>query len=123
MATKTILLAEDDLAIARMYQTKFESAGYKVTSVVDGHATYKALKSHPPALAMIDINMPELTGFEVLAKLKGRLGGVKLVMLTNSSSDADRQSARDYGADYIVKADYTPGSLLEHINQLLGEGK
>lgn len=123
MATKAILLAEDDLAIARMYQTKFEASGYKVTAVADGQAAYEALKADSPALALLDINMPELTGFEVLAKLKGKLGGVKLIMLTNSSTDADRQSAASYGADYIVKAEYTPGSLLAHINELLGVTK
>src|SRR4029079_297326 len=64
---KTILIAEDDPFISRMYQIKLESAGFHVIVKNNGRDAFEAIKADQPNLAVLDINMPELSGLEVLA--------------------------------------------------------
>lgn len=119
---KTILLAEDDPFIERMYHTKLDGAGFTVISVNNGRDAYEQIKSSQPDLTMLDVMMPELTGFQVVAALKadGELARHKIMMLTNSANPKDRQQAADLGVDYFIKSDLTPREVLDHINQKLG---
>src|SRR4051812_37980671 len=66
---KIILIAEDDPFISRMYQIKLESAGFRVIVKNNGRDAFEAIKSEHPNLAVLDINMPELSGLEVLGAL------------------------------------------------------
>jgi CheY-like chemotaxis protein len=120
---KTILLAEDDPFISRMYIIKLEGAGYKVQLANNGRDAYDLIKSVKPDLILLDINMPELTGFEVVKALvsdheKELIS--RITVLTNSANPADRKMASDLGIDYVVKADLTPHDVLDRINTKLG---
>lgn len=120
---KTILLAEDDPFISRMYQVKLASAGFDVTVKTNGREAYEAIKADKPSLIMLDINMPELSGLEVLSALAGDgydFSASPAIVLTNSSSMEDRKSAERYGADYLVKAELTPRQVLDLIDHKLG---
>ena len=119
---KTILLAEDDPFISRMYQTKLTSAGFTVTLVNNGRDAYEQIKGSPPDLAMLDVMMPELTGFQVITALKadGHLQAGRIIVLTNSANPKDRQQAANLGVDYLIKSDLTPREVLDHINKKLG---
>lgn len=119
---KTILLAEDDPFISRMYQTKLEGAGYAVRRVSNGRDAYEQIKQALPDLIMLDINMPELSGFEVIrALLADTAIDLKTVMvLTNSANPADRKTAADLGVEYLIKAELTPRDVLTRINTKLG---
>lgn len=120
---KRILLAEDDPFISRMYMTKLNGAGFTIDIANNGRDAYEQIKNTNPDLVMLDINMPELTGFEVIKALQA--DGQKevlqrMIILTNSANPADRQLATDLGIDYVVKADLTPRDVLDKINKKLG---
>ena len=120
---KTILIAEDDPFIARMYETKLTMGGYEVILKSNGREAYDALRESTPDLVLIDINMPELTGFEVLQALKSegvKLDPSKVIILTNSSGTENQDKAKEFGVDFIIKADLTPKAVLDKINQKLG---
>jgi CheY-like chemotaxis protein len=122
-ASKTILLAEDDPFTLRMYQTKLTAAGFTVLAAVDGRDAYEQLKASKVDLAMLDITMPEMTGFEVIAALKadGQLLPLdRIIMLTNSANPKHRQRAGELGIDYVIKAEVTPHEILDRINAKLG---
>ena len=122
---KTLLLAEDDPFISRMYQTKLTSAGFTVLMVNNGRDAYEQIKAHKPDLAMLDINMPELSGFEVVRALLADNVGLAvshIIVLTNSANPADRKLATELGVEYMIKADMTPREVLDHINNKLGLG-
>lgn len=120
---KSILLAEDDPFISRMYATKLTNAGYKVDWANNGRDAFDFIKSNNPDLVLLDINMPELTGFDVIRALQAdgvvNLSG-KVIILTNSANPADRKMANDLGVDYVVKAELTPRDVVEKISQKLG---
>lgn len=122
---KTIVLAEDDPFISRMYQVKLVSAGFEVVLKTNGREAYEAIKASKPSLIMLDINMPELSGLEVLAALASDgfdFTSTPAIVLTNSSSMDDRKQAEQYGAQYLVKAELTPRQVLDLINTTLGLG-
>jgi CheY-like chemotaxis protein len=119
---KLILIAEDDPFISRMYQIKLEGAGYRVIVKNNGRDAYEAVKSDHPNLAVLDINMPELSGLEVLGALQNDgfdLNNMPVIVLTNSSDLKDRNAAHGYGAEYLVKAELTPREVLNMISQKL----
>lgn len=118
---KTVVLAEDDPFISRMYQTKLEGAGYTVVMANNGRDAYEAIKSSKPDFIMMDINMPELSGFEVIKALKTEGIEIKNVtVLTNSANPADRKTADELGVEFLVKADLTPHDVLDRINKKVG---
>jgi CheY-like chemotaxis protein len=121
--TKLILIAEDDPFISRMYQIKLEGAGLKVIVKNNGRDAYEAIKSEHPNMAVLDINMPELSGLDVLQTLQGEgfdFGAMPVIVLTNSSDLSDRKRAVSYGAEYLVKAELTPRQVLNIIDEKLG---
>jgi two-component system OmpR family response regulator len=118
----TILIAEDDPFISRMYQTKLTLAGYDVVVVTDGRSALAYIQDHAPALAMLDLNMPELSGFEVVRALTMSnydITRTYTLILTNSGNPNDRKTAAALGVDFIVKAEMTPQGVLDHIEQVL----
>lgn len=120
---KLVMMAEDDPFISRMYQIKLESAGFRVIVKNNGRDAFEAIKESHPNLAVLDINMPELSGLEVLAALQNDnfdLTTMPVIMLTNSANLSDRKRAGEFGADYLVKAEYTPREVLDIIDQKLG---
>ncbi|GEM_PF-724612 len=120
---KTILIAEDDPFISRMYQIKLESAGFRVVLKNNGRDAFEAVKSEHPNLAVLDINMPELSGLEVLSALQNDgfdFAQMPVIVLTNSSELSDRNTAHSYGAEYLVKAELTPREVLNIISEKLG---
>lgn len=120
---KTILIAEDDPFISRMYQIKLESAGFRVVLKNNGRDAFEAVKSEHPNLAVLDINMPELSGLEVLSALQNDgfdFTQMPVIVLTNSSELSDRNTAHSYGAEYLVKAELTPREVLNIISGKLG---
>lgn len=122
-AGKTILIAEDDPFISRMYEIKLQGVGFKVIIKNNGRDAFEAIKSEHPSLALMDINMPELSGLDVLAALQGEgfdFASMPVIILTNSSELSDRQSAHSFGAEYLVKAELTPRQVLDMINHKLG---
>jgi len=119
---KTILIAEDDPFISRMYEIKLQGAGFTVVLKNNGRDALEAIKAQRPDLAMLDINMPELTGFDVLDALQRDgfdLTSMPTIILTNSSELVDRNRARDFGVEYLVKAELTPREVLNIINERL----
>jgi DNA-binding response OmpR family regulator len=120
---KTILIAEDDPFISRMYEIKLQGAGFRVVVKNNGRDAFEAIKSDHPNLAILDINMPELSGLDVLGALQNDsfdLTGMPVIVLTNSSALEDRNRAHSYGAEYLVKAELTPREVLNIINSKLG---
>lgn len=120
---KLILIAEDDPFISRMYQIKLESAGFNVIVKNNGRDAFEAIKTEQPNLAVLDINMPELSGLEVLSALQNDnfdFASMPVIVLTNSSELSDRNVAHSYGAEYLVKAELTPREVLTMISEKLG---
>jgi CheY-like chemotaxis protein len=119
---KLILIAEDDPFISRMYEIKLQGAGLRVIVKNNGRDAFEAIRSEHPNLAILDINMPELSGLDVLAALQNDgfdFSSMPVIVLTNSSELSDRNKAHSFGAEYLVKAELTPREVLDIISKKL----
>jgi DNA-binding response OmpR family regulator len=117
-----ILLAEDDLRLARAVRRVFEEETHAVQSVGDGEAALIAATKEPFDVMVLDIMLPKLDGFEVCRKM--RLAGVEtpVLMLTARTDVQDRVTGLDAGADdYMVKP-FAVAELLARVRALARRG-
>src|SRR5215210_2497205 len=95
---------------------------FRLLHAADGEETLDIARREHPDLILLDVNMPRRNGLEVCRLLKGSeaTSTIRIVMLTASSSDADRARGRAVGADdYFVKP-FSPVALLNKVYELLG---
>ena len=103
----TILLAEDDRILRKAGEATLKKKGYAVIAAVDGEDALAKAREHKPDLILLDVIMPKLQGFEVLASLKGDAAtrDIPVIMLSNLQEESDVRRAVDGGAlDYLVKS-------------------
>ena len=99
-----ILLVEDHLPLAESVAQALRGAGLTVDVLHDGVAAEHALASEDYALAVLDVGLPRLDGFEVLARVRGRGKTLPVLMLTARSEVKDRVHGLNLGADdYLAK--------------------
>ena len=123
-SSANLLLVEDDHFIRSMYQKKLSSEGFTVIEAVDGKEALEKASTTPLDLIMLDIMLPKLGGWEVLAELKkdSRTKDIPVLMLTNIGSKPDVERALEMGAvDYLIKAHFIPSEVVSKIRNLLKE--
>jgi two-component system, chemotaxis family, sensor kinase CheA len=99
-----------------------EAAGYDVTAASDGLEAWNLVQKQAPDLIVSDVEMPNMTGFELTEKVRGdqRLKGMPLILVTTLSSDEDRKRGIDAGADaYVIKGSAEQDQLLETVRRLV----
>ena len=121
---KRVLIVEDDRILVEMYKEKLKSAGFSVTTALDGKKALPKIKKGAD-LILLDILMPGLNGFEVLKKIQENdiQKNIPVLVLTNIGSDSfdkDKSLAMSLGAtDYMIKALNTPEDVVKRINDIL----
>jgi two-component system, sensor histidine kinase and response regulator len=101
-----ILVADDTVENLRLLSSMLGQCGYEVRPVTNGRQALQAAERDPPDLILLDINMPELDGFEVCTRLKTQeaLRDVPVIFLTALTDVADKIRAFEVGGiDYITK--------------------
>jgi DNA-binding response OmpR family regulator len=124
---KKILVVEDDVFISELYIRAIRKAGYDVTHAPAGNSGLEEGLSGKYDLMLLDIMIPDMTGVEVLKKLreqKYQVPNMKIVITTNLEQEESTREAVEALADgYIIKADITPKILVKMIGQLEEAGK
>lgn len=117
---KTILVAEDDRFLLKVYVAKLKEAGYTVVPCNDGaEALDKAEDAHPD-LIMLDMIMPKKNGFDVLLELKAnpQLKDVPVIILSSLGQESDVERGLQIGAaDYLIKSNASFKDIKEKIKQ------
>jgi DNA-binding response OmpR family regulator len=118
---KKILIAEDENAIAKALQLKLEHLGFEVELANNGEEALKALKKTKFDLMLLDIMMPKIDGFGVLAGLKDLDYKPIVLISSNLSQSSDHDKAVSLGADdFLVKSDVSLKEIVEKVNAALG---
>ena len=118
-----VLLIEDDPPMVKMYSTKLNLEGFEVEVAYDGEEGLKKIVSWGPDLVVLDLMIPKIGGMELLEKLRSetKTKDIPVVILSNLSQEQDIQRAKELKVkDFLVKANYTPGQVVEKIRQALG---
>ncbi|MBI2041928.1 MAG: response regulator [Candidatus Nealsonbacteria bacterium] len=119
---KEILIIEDDKFLRDLIIRKLVQEGYKTSEAVDGEEGFKKIKEEKPALVLLDLILPGIDGFEVLAKIKENpeLSKIPVMVISNLGQGEDMERAKGLGAvDYVIKAHFTPNEIVERIKSLL----
>ena len=122
MATK-IAIIEDDQAISQMYRIKFETDGYEVETAENGKQGLELCEKMKPEIILLDVMMPEMTGPEMLEKLRQTDWGVKIkvLILTNMGEQEIPDVVKKYNVeDVILKADMTPSQVAALVKKTIG---
>ncbi len=122
-STKSILLVEDDEFLAELYATKLQLEGFEVALAVDGEKGLQMTKDLKPDLILLDIILPKMDGFEVLAAVKKdpALKSIPIILLTNLSQKDEVKKGLDLGAiDYLIKAHFMPSEVVKKIKDTIG---
>jgi two-component system, sensor histidine kinase and response regulator len=117
-----VLLIEDDLSIALMYQLQLVSDGYEVELATDGATGLRQVQDAPPDLVLLDIRLPKLPGLDVLRAIAvdPRLAGVPVLILSNYGEPAMVRQGLELGArDYLIKSQTTPIQLSMRLRDYL----
>jgi two-component system response regulator ChvI len=117
----TIALVDDDRNILTSVSIALESEGYRVTTYTDGASALDGLKQNPPDLAIFDIKMPRMDGYELATQIRAdaRLRDVPIVMITSRVGDKHRAKAIEIGVDDYLGKPYQESQLLDAIEPLL----
>ncbi len=103
MASARILVVDDEPQIRRVLRTALVAGGYMVQDARSGEEALDKLREERPDLAIIDINLPGMSGFEVCREIR-ETSDVPIIILSVRNSEKDKVKALDAGADdYVVK--------------------
>lgn len=119
---KKILIVEDEATLHKALVDSLMQSGYETLSALDGELGWDLISKEIPDLVLLDIILPKLDGFEILAKMKEdpKTADIPVIILTNLGDISDIQKALDLGAStYLVKADFHLEDVLKKVEQTL----
>jgi DNA-binding response OmpR family regulator len=117
-----ILLAEDDLRLARAVRRVFQEETHAVQSVGDGEAALNAVTKHPYDVMVLDVMLPKMDGFDVCRKMREAGIETPVLMLTARTDVQDRVNGLDAGADDYMLKPFAVAELLARVRALARRG-
>ncbi len=118
---KKVFIVEDDPFLTDIYVTKFEEKGYNVEAARDGEEALEMAQGKEFDVLILDINLPKMSGWDVLRKLRSekRNQDYKVIILSNFDIE-DREVMDELKVSkYIMKVYYTPEEVVEEVEKCL----
>jgi DNA-binding response OmpR family regulator len=117
-----ILLVDDEPSIIELARLYLEREGFRVQSVRDGEAALQTIRREHPALAVLDVMLPNLDGFEVCRRLRAARDPTAILMLTARDEDIDKILGLELGADDYLTKPFNPRELVARVKAILRRG-
>lgn len=120
-APTVVLLVDDSITTRTLEKNILESAGYQVRAASDGAEAWMLLQSEGADIAVLDVQMPRMDGFELTERIRNdeRFAHLPVVLVTSLDSAGDRERGIRAGADaYITKGAFDQEQLLDTIRRL-----
>ena len=114
----SVLIVEDDRNIAELLQMYLEKEGYAVTVAADGGQGLAKFRAIKPDLVLLDLNLPEVSGFQICRDIKQR-SALPVLVLTSRDQLRDEVHALELGADEYLTKPYRKERLLARIGNVL----
>ncbi len=119
---KTILVVEDSITTRILLKNILEMENYHVMTAVDGADAWRILNENTISLVMSDIEMPNMNGFELTARIREdeHLKDLPVILLTSCEKKSDKEHGLDVGANaYILKSQFDNTHLISVINRMV----
>jgi DNA-binding response OmpR family regulator len=117
-----VLAADDDEDILELITFRLERSGYVVVQARDGEEAWDLARSQQPDLAVLDVMMPKLNGFELTRRLRAHepTSRMPIILLTARAQDVDVQQGFEAGADDYIRKPFSPQELRARVQAILG---
>ena len=110
----TILIAEDDQDITNLVRLYLESSGYQVLCAPDGAAALELARTHPVDMAVLDIMMPRMNGYELTRNLRA-ISNMPILILSAKNADSDKILGLELGADDYLTKPFNPLEIIARV--------
>ena len=120
--TPLVLVVDDDPDILDLVRYRLERSGYAVATASDGLEAVRLAGELRPALAVLDVMMPSLNGFEVTRRLRAEpeTSHIPVILLTAKAQEEDVQEGFASGADDYLRKPFSPRELSARVQAILG---
>lgn len=115
---RSVLLVEDDDAIADMLRSFFERDGYRFLHALTGEEAVERLRIRPVSAILLDLNLPGIDGVETCRRIR-EFAKTPVIMLTARDSEVDKVLGLEMGADDYVTKPFSPRELLARVKAVL----
>jgi len=119
---RTILVVDDDPHIREIISFALEQAGMAPVEAVNGQKALDIVHQESPALIILDINMPEVDGFQFCKELR-KTSEVPILFLSSRDEEIDRVVGLEIGGDDYVSKPFSPRELIARVNAILKRGQ
>ena len=122
-AVAKVLAVDDDHVIRGLLQVNLEMEGYEVVTAVDGRDALEKVEQEHPDLVLLDVMMPQVSGWEVAQTLKSdpATRDIPVVFLSARAMESDIRKGLELGVDRYITKPFDPIDLMEVVAQLLNE--
>ena len=117
-----VVAADDDPDILMLVRMRLQRAGCRVLTAADGNEALALCLQHHPAIAVLDVSMPGLTGMEVTSALRSAGLPVHIILLTAHARTTDVDAGAQAGADSYITKPFSPQELESCVAAALGNG-
>lgn len=119
MTTGPLVMAVDDEpGILRLIKLELSTQGFRVVTAESGEQALQVAEEHRPDIALLDIVMPDISGLEVMRRLRER-SDIPIILLTAKGSDADKVRGLELGADDYLAKPFSPEELTARVRAVL----
>jgi two-component system alkaline phosphatase synthesis response regulator PhoP len=118
MAGKKVLVVDDDVKTVELVKLYLNRDGYRVMTAYDGVEALQMAREGHPDLIVLDLMLPGIDGLEICRILRGE-SDVPIIMLTAMTTDQDRLTGLDLGADDYVTKPFSPRELAARVRAVL----
>ena len=121
---RRVLVVEDSPVIQKLIEICLRPAGFEVDSAETGHTALLKAKSVVPDLVVLDVGLPDMSGWDVLQALRSghATGDVVVLMLTGDGREETERRADELGADSFLTKPFRPNDLREVCVRLVASG-
>lgn len=122
---KQILIVDDETEVSGLLKTRFESLGYTIRTAATGQAALDCVKQEIPDLVILDLKLPDISGYEVCRRLRefSKPWQIPVLMLTGLCQPADELRGYAFGADAYLTKPFESDRLLKVVEELLNDSK
>ena len=121
LVLRTVVIADDEPSMRLLVHATIASDDYTVVEAVDGSQAWAMIKEHHPSLVLLDVQMPGMSGLEVLQLIKGEpsLAATRVILLTAKAQESDIEAGLIAGADFYLTKPFSPLDLLTRVEEAL----
>ena len=118
---KKILLVDDEEDLLAELEAFLEEEGYEVLTALDGETALKKIEEDKPNPVLLDLNIPKMSGFQILERIKPKETGLKVLIFSGVATQEDKERALALGASACLNKPIHIDALLEEIERVIEE--